>query len=70
MTKGIKIILKYRSGKFNVFVQLPNSKPKFLFTKEPEFAVRRRSKWSFVYKDQLFDFKRNTIKSWPVKKEK
>jgi hypothetical protein len=46
----------------NVYAKLKGKKPKFLFEKEEGHAVRRRSRYTFLYKDQIYDLKRNTIK--------
>lgn len=35
-----------------------------MFEKEQGYAVRRRSRYSFVYKETLYNLKNNTTKEW------
>jgi len=52
----MKIIFDHK----NVYVKLRGKKPKFMFIKEPGYPVCRRSKYSFIYKETLYDLKRRS----------
>ena len=41
----------------DVYVKLHGKKPKFMFKRELGYPVRRRSKYSFIYKDTLYNLK-------------
>jgi len=49
----MKIIFDHK----NVYVKLRGKKPKFMFEKEEGYPVCRRSKYSFIYKDTLYNLK-------------
>lgn len=45
-----------------VYIKLDRRKPIFMFEKEHGYPVARRSKYSFVYKEMLYDIKHNITK--------
>lgn len=47
----------------NVYAKLDGKKPKFLFEKEEGCAVRRISRYTFLYKGHVYDLKKNVIRS-------
>lgn len=53
---------KANPNKPNIYVKLKGKKPQFLFEKEEGHAVRRKSTYSFFYKENLYNLKNNTIK--------
>jgi len=48
----------------NVYVKLEGKKPKFMFEKEEGYPVCRRSKYSFIYQENMYDLKHNITKEW------
>jgi hypothetical protein len=56
----MKIILDHKK----VYTKLDNRQPVFMFEKEDGHPIRRRSKYSFIYKEMLYDIKHNITKEW------
>ncbi len=60
----MKIIL---NDKNQVSAKVKNRPEQYLFDKVRGFAIRRRSKYSFFYKDKLYDMKGGVIKPYMSK---
>jgi len=60
----MKLFFKYEKPvikNLQVWVKLEGKPEQHVLDKVPGFAIRRRSKYSFFYKDKLYDIKNNLI---------